>query len=235
MADSYDLSKLGSDSFENIVNFLALKTLGLGSTSFGPGADGGRDGSFEGEAPYPSETERWKGVWYIQSKFHKPHLSKDPQKWLIGQVRQEIEAFDKEESDRIWPDNWIIATNIDPSGKPDTGSFDTIKNMVKKSPGGKKVNVHVWGGRKILDLLYLHDDVAKYFGHFLTPGHVLSALYADITESRASLKEIIRYFVVTQFSDNRFTKLDQAGSSSDVKPEVHDLFIDLPFISIEPK
>lgn len=232
MADSYDLSKLGPDAFENIVNFLALKTLGLGCTGFGPGADGGRDGYFEGEAPYPSETERWKGMWYIQSKFHKSHLSKDPQKWLIGQVRKEIEAFDKEDSDRIWPNNWIIATNIDPSGKPETGSFDTIKNVLKKSPGGKKVNVHVWGGRKILDLLSLHDDVAKYYGHFLTPGHVLSALYADITESRASLKDIIRYFVVTQFTDNIFTKLDQAGSSSDMRPGVHDLFIDLPFSSI---
>lgn len=233
MADPYDLSQLGSDAFENIVNFLALKTLGLGSTGFGPGADGGRDGYFEGEAPYPSETERWKGVWYIQSKFHKSHLTKDSQKWLIEQVKKEIEAFDKEESDRIWPTNWIIATNIDPSGKPETGSFDAIKKMLNKSPNGKKVNVHIWGGRKILDLLALHGDVEKYYGHFLTPGHVITALYADLTANRASLEEILRYFVVTQFTDNRFTKLDQAGSSSDVKPEVHDLFIDLPFISIE--
>jgi len=74
------------------VNFLALKTLGLGSSGFGPGADGGRYGYFKGEAPYPSETEHWKGEWYIQSKFHKPHLSKNPQKWLIEQVKQEIEA-----------------------------------------------------------------------------------------------------------------------------------------------
>lgn len=229
MADSYDLSKLGPEAFENIVNFLALKTLGLGSTGFGPGADGGRDGYFEGEAPYPSATKPWKGVWYIQSKFHKPHLSKDPQKWLIEQVKKEIEAFDQQGSDRIWPNNWIIATNIDPSGKPETGSFDAIKAMLKKSPGGNKVNVHVWGGRKILDLLALHGDVAKYYGHFLTPGHVLTALYKDLNESRASVEEIIRYFVVTQFSDNRYTKLEQAGSSSDVRPEVHDLFIDLPF------
>lgn len=229
MADSYDLSKLGSEAFENIVNFLALKTLGLGSTGFGPGADGGRDGYFEGEAPYPSVTKPWKGIWYIQSKFHKPHLSKDPQKWLIEQVKKEIEAFDQQGSDRIWPHNWIIATNIDPSGKPETGSFDTIKKMLKQSPGGKKVNVHVWGGRKILDLLALHGDVAKYYGHFLTPGHVLTALYEDLIESRASVEEIIRYFVVTQFNDNRYTKLEQAGSSSDVRPEVHDLFIDLPF------
>lgn len=232
MADSYDLSKLGPDAFENIVNFLALKTLGLGSTGFGPGADGGRDGYFEGEAPYPSETERWKGVWYIQSKFHKPHLSNNPQKWLIEQVKKEIAAFDKDNSDRIWPDYWIIATNIDPSGKPETGSFDAIKKFLNKSPRGKKVKLHIWGGRKILDLLALHGDVAKYYSHFLTPGHVVSALYAELTESRASIKEIIRYFVVTQFTDNIFTKLDQAGSSSDVRPGVHDLFIDLPFSSI---
>ncbi|MGZ8262453.1 MAG: NACHT domain-containing protein, partial [Methylotenera sp.] len=157
------------------------------------------------------------------------HLSKDPQKWLIEQVKKEIEAFGQQGSDRIWPNNWIIATNIDPSGKPETGSFDAIKAMLKKSPGGNKVNVHVWSGRKILDLLALHGDVAKYYGHFLTPGHVLTALYEDLTESRASVEEIIRYFVVTQFNDNRYTKLEQAGSSSDVRPEVHDLFIDLPF------
>lgn len=229
MADSYDLSKLGSDAFENIVNFLALKTLGLGSSGFGPGADGGRDGYFEGEAPYPSATDNWAGVWYIQSKFHKPNLSKDPQKWLIAQVKEEIEKFDESDSDRVWPDNWIIATNIDQSGKPETGSFDVIKKLVKSSNAGKNIKVHVWGGRKILDLLALHGDIAKYYGHLLTPGHVISALYAEIGETRASVEEIIRYFVATQFSDHTYSKLDQAGSSSDVRPGVHDLFIDLPF------
>src|SRR5687768_16791126 len=107
MAESYDLSTLGPEAFENLVNFLALKTLGLGSTGFGPGADGGRDGYFEGEAPYPSDIEHWKGVWYIQSKFHKPNLSKNPQKWLIEQVTEEIRGFERDNSDRVWPDNWI--------------------------------------------------------------------------------------------------------------------------------
>lgn len=231
MTDSYDLSKLGPEAFENMVNFLALKTLGLGSTGFGPGADGGRDGYFKGEAPYPSETERWKGVWYIQSKFHKPHLSTNPQKWLVQQVTQEIEKFDAEDSDRIWPDNWIIATNIDQSGKPETGSFDLIRKLLDKSDDGKKVNLAVWGGRKILDLLALHSDVAIYYGHLLTPGHLISTLYSEMAEKRASIEEIVRYFIVTQFTDHTYCKLDQAGSSSDVRPGVHDLFIDLPFIT----
>src|SRR5713226_2753857 len=83
MPDSYDLSQLNPTSFEHLVNALALRVLGAGHTGFAPGPDGGRDGYFEGEAPYPSASDRWKGRWFIQSKFHKPHLSKDPQGWLL--------------------------------------------------------------------------------------------------------------------------------------------------------
>jgi hypothetical protein len=228
MTSSLELSTLGPEAFENLVNFLALKTLGPGATGFGPGADGGRDGYFQGEAPYPSSSERWRGVWYIQSKFHSPHLSKNPQKWLIRQVTKEISAFDSATSDRKWPDNWIIATNIDPSGKPETGSFDAIRRLVRHSKG-KNVNVHLWGGRKILDLLLANEEAMRHYRHFLTPGHVLSALYEELLGAHASIQELIRYFVVTQFSEQQFTKLDQAGSSSDDRPGVHDLFIDLPF------
>jgi hypothetical protein len=54
MSPTYDLTKIDANSFEHLVNFIALKVLGPGHTGFGPGADGGRDGFFEGEAPYPS-------------------------------------------------------------------------------------------------------------------------------------------------------------------------------------
>ncbi|MCH7680461.1 hypothetical protein IID10_14030, partial [candidate division KSB1 bacterium] len=127
MSESYDLTKLNEHSFEHLVNMLALTVLGPGHTGFGPGPDGGRDGYFEGTAPYPSKTDRWSGCWYIQSKFHKPHVSINPQKWLIGQIKKELDEFDNEESKRIWPDNWIIATNIDPSGTPMTGAFDQAR------------------------------------------------------------------------------------------------------------
>ena len=80
MSDTYDLTKLDPDSFEHMVNFIALRELGPGHTGFGPGADGGRDGFFEGETSYPSASEHWSGRWYVQSKFHKPHLSTNPQR-----------------------------------------------------------------------------------------------------------------------------------------------------------
>jgi len=122
-----------------------------------------------------------------------------------------------------------LATNIDASGVPETGSFDAIRRRLSKTARGKKVKLAIWGGRKILDLLATFPDVATYYGHFLTPGHILSQLREELSESKASADEIIRYFVASQFDEHVFTKLDQAGSSADVRPAVHDLFIDLPF------
>lgn len=229
MADSYDLTKLDSHSFEHLVNHLALRVLGPGHTGFGPGSDAGRDGYFEGEAPYPSDTERWSGRWYIQSKFHKPHLTKNPQKWLIEQIKEEIAEFEKEDTKRKWPDNWIIATNIDPSGVPKTGAFDTAKALVGEARPEIKDRFHIWGGRKILDYLSLNSEVATYYRHFLTPGHILTEVYEQLKDDRADVEAILRYLIVNQFGEQQHTKLEQAGSAADSRPGIHRLFIDLPF------
>lgn len=145
MPISYDLTQLDPNSFENMVNYLSMKVLGSGATGFTPGSDGGRDGYFEGEASYPSEKTKWSGIWYIQSKFHKPHLSKDPQKWLITKVREEIALFKNHDSNRVVPDIWIISTNIEPSGVPQTGAFDALQKLVKAELGDN-LKFDIWGG-----------------------------------------------------------------------------------------
>ena len=229
MPESYDLTKLDPNSFEHMVNLLALRVLGSGHTGFGPGSDGGRDGYFEGEAPYPSQSERWSGRWYIQSKFHKPHLSKDPQKWLIERVDEELKEFAKPDSKRKWPDNWILASNIEPSGAPATGAFDVTRERVKAARPQLDNHFHIWGGSKILQLLALHPEVAEYYAQFLTPGYVLSAIYNHAKDERAELDTILRHLIVRQFGEQQYTKLEQAGSDADTRPGIHRLFIDLPF------
>lgn len=225
MPDAYELSQLDSHSFEHMVNFLALKVLGKGVTGFVQGADGGRDGYLIGEAPYPTSTNRWNGTWYIQSKFHKPHLSKNPQAWLINEVKKELEEFENSE-DRVAPDIWIIATNIEPSGKPRTGAYDAIKAIVAEH-FGKDYKFDIWGGKKILDFLAEDPNAASYYGHFLTPGNVLSALYNQIGDSSAQVKTIINSLILDQFNEQIYTKLEQAGSAG-VRPKIHQLFVDLP-------
>jgi len=233
MATVFDLSNLNPAAFENLVNALATKVLGSGSTGFSPGADAGRDGYFEGEAPYPSTSERWKGTWYIQSKFHAPHLTSDAQAWLIQQVKREITAFNKDASSRHWPNNWIIGTNIVPSATAESGSHDKIRKMVASATGGK-VNVAIWGGDKILQFLHENPGVAEAYGHFLTPGHVLTRLYAELGSlgrDRATLDDISDYFIVSCFCEQIYMKLDRSATHS-VRPAVHDLFIDLPYSEI---
>lgn len=175
MTQAYDLTQLDSHTFEHLVNFLSLKVLGNGVTGFATGPDGGRDGYLKGKAPYPTELECWEGTWYLQSKFHKPHLSKDSQKWLINEVKKEIDSFELDTT-RPRPKNWIIATNIEPSGTIKTGAFDKISALVKDFDSN--INIDVWGGRRILDFLMSHAEAAVTYGHFLTPGHVISKLYA---------------------------------------------------------
>lgn len=222
-----ELLSLTPSAFEHMVNALALKVLGAGASSFGPGSDGGRDGYFRGDAPYPSDTDRWRGTWYLQSKFHGLHLSKDPQKWLLQQISDELDLFASPESNRSWPDVWIVATNIDPSGVPQTGSFDAARALVAAKRPKLAEHFDIWGGSKILSYLDQHRSVAQRYGHFLTPGHVLTELLNELADQRASIDKIVRTLLVKGLDDHRYTKLEQAGSH-DIRPEMQDLFVDLP-------
>lgn len=230
MPHSYDLTKLDANAFEHMVNLLAIRVLGAGHTGFGPGSDGGRDGYFEGEASYPSDAARWTGTWYVQSKFHAPHLSTNPQKWLLARVKDELNEFQKPAANRVWPQNWIVATNIDPSGAPMTGAFDAARKLVREANPDLAHNFHIWGGSKILQLLAFNPDVAGYYRHFLTPGHILTEIYDGLKDARAEVSLIINHLVVRGLTDNQHTKLEQAGASGDSRPGIHRLFVDLPVI-----
>lgn len=229
--NSFELTRLDSATFEHLVNMLALRVLGPGSTGFGPGPDGGRDGWFEGEANYPSSADRWTGVWYIQSKFHAPHLSSNSQKWLLSEIEGELDRFSQPRSDRQWPDNWIIASNIDPTGKPETGSFDAARAKVRARNENLAKRFHIWGGQKIIGLLAAHPDIAQYYAELVTPGHVISSIYQSIVSENPSANDIIRNLVVTRFDDFQYTKLDQAGSDADNRPGIQKLYTDLPYVS----
>ncbi len=227
----FELTRLDPNTFEHLVNSLALQVLGAGHTGFGPGPDGGRDGYFEGSSNYPSEKEAWKGAWYVQSKFHAPSLSKDHGKWFLAQLEEELKAFAAPETKRKWPDNYIVATNIDPSGVPETGVFDQARALVKKYRPKLARRFHIWGGAKILSLLYAHEAVVAQYGEFITAGHVIRNIYKTLNDTAADGDEILRHFLVTDFQDQQYSKLEQAGSEEDDKPHLQDIFTDLPFIT----
>lgn len=224
-----ELTRLDSATFEHLVNTLAMKVLGMGVTGFAPGADGGRDGYFEGEAEYPSAVDRWDGIWYIQSKFRAPSLAGNPQAWLQQQVKDELAEFGHPGSGRVIPDNWIIATNVDPSGTPGKGTFDKIRATISAFNPKLAKRTHIWGGRKLLDLLVIHGEIARHYGGLLTSGDVIAKIINSISDSSASIDAIMRHLVVAQLSEQQYTRLEQAGSSSDTRPGIQTLYTDLPF------
>ncbi|MCJ2105910.1 hypothetical protein MKK70_11090 [Methylobacterium sp. E-041] len=230
MSNTHDLAKLDERSFEHMINFLAMKVLGPGVTTFGPGSDGGRDGYYQGTAPYPSTSDTWSGIWYIQSKFHRPHLTKDSQAWVLEQISDELKEFAKPGTNRVWPNIWIFATNVDISAVPDNGTFDKARKLVRETNPALEGRFHIWSGNKIIGLLNIHNEVTKQYLHLLTPGHVLASIFDGLQDERASVEELTRYLIVNQFDDQQYTKLEQAGSSTDIRPGIQRLFIDLPYI-----
>ncbi|MCA6097781.1 NACHT domain-containing protein [Bradyrhizobium australafricanum] len=116
---------------------------------------------------------------------------------------------------------------------PETGAFDSAKQIVLDARPQLAERFHIWGGAKVVQLLADYPEIAGYYGHFLTPGHVLKQMYDQLHDSQASVEAIVRHLVVTQFTEQQHTKLEQAGSPSDQRPGIQKLFTDLPFLCRE--
>jgi hypothetical protein len=66
----YRLELLDESTFEDLVNTICQKILGIGMISFSQGKDGGRDGKFTGTAQdYPDNVNPWSGRFIIQAKW----------------------------------------------------------------------------------------------------------------------------------------------------------------------
>ena len=59
----------------------------------------------------------------------------------------------------------------------------------------------------------------------------MKKLYDSLNDTSAELSEIIRFLTVTEMTDQQYTKLEQAGSTTDNRPGIQLLFTDLSFRS----
>jgi len=143
----------------------------------------------------------------------------------LNEVKKEIEKFTT--GNRLKrPDNWIIATNIDLSGAIDNGAYDKIKKLVNEFD--ENINIDIWGGMKIISFINTNIDIARAYGHFLTPGHVISKLYENLEKTNKSIQNYINHIIYRQFEELNYTKLDQAGATGDQRQKIYHLFRDLP-------
>ena len=127
---SFDLERLGDHQFELMCQSLLKAVVGPGTTTFGEGPDGGREATYIGKAPYPSQAEQWDGYWIFQVKFHNTQL--------IGhdKARAQVLADLRSELSKIVLkiqrpcDNYILITNVALTSVHKRGTHDQITDRV---------------------------------------------------------------------------------------------------------
>ena len=112
MSIIYPFYHLSNAEFESLVNDVCHKILGTGAIRFSKGADGGRDGRFEGTAEkFPSSRSPWSGLFIVQAKHTiKPNGSCSDYDFEKKEVPKEIERL-KKLTQKESIQNYIIFTN----------------------------------------------------------------------------------------------------------------------------
>jgi hypothetical protein len=88
----YQLERLDTRSFEQLIQALGTQILGPQLMIFGDGPDGGREATFKEAVNYPS-AKKWNGYGIVQAKFRQQPDSeaKKNGNWAIQQLNAEFQ------------------------------------------------------------------------------------------------------------------------------------------------
>ena len=229
LVPNYDLNRLGDAEFERMCQSLLKEVIGSGTVTFGEGRDGGREATFHGTAPYPSETENWTGDWIFQVKYH------DVTRIGPDNARQQIIQDLKSELTKITGkynlhcDNYILLTNVPLSSVHRRGTHDRIANEVSPGFASQIRNIHVWGYDDICRLLEKYSRVRSSYLQYLTTGDLIAELMNySLGKQSNQIARILRNFLITSFNREQYAQLDQAGEIGEERMPLQKLFIDLP-------
>lgn len=174
MALRYRLNTLGWYNFEMLVQTLLKKIIGSGVTSFGGVKDDGRDSAFVGETSFPSEKTKWKGNWIFQVKYSEIEeggITSEGNRILKG-FKKEIEAIKKRRN--IWPDNYILITNVRLSNSYRSKLHESIRS------DGFKGNFHTIDGREVCEFLDIYPDIRKAFPQLIGLADIEKIINKDL-------------------------------------------------------
>jgi len=177
----YRLELLNSTDFENLVNTICQKLLGMGMVTFAPGKDGGRDGKFTGTAQnYPSRINPWSGKFIIQAKHtDNPIASCSDSEFESIVVKEIVKLKELKSNGDI--DNYLLFTNRKYSG---------IKGeaLCKKIISETGISNAIIIGKGLINDHYLNPnkDIIKQYG--------LDRFHIPFDFSDEEIKEIILAF-----------------------------------------
>lgn len=224
---NYDLDRLGHGEFEDLVQALLKMIIGLGTITFGDGPDGGREATYSGKAPYPSQSEQWEGEWVFQAKYHNtrqvgPEVAR---RSVLNDLKSELQRITGKSGRRC--DNYILATNVPLSSVPRVGTHDRIAREVVPEFLQTIQHIHVWGYDDISRFLDTFPEVRQSYFHLISPGDLIAELMDRNKAGRSALAEVVQLYAAACFDTEQYAQLDQAGDVAEKPIPLRRVFIDL--------
>ncbi|TCQ73810.1 hypothetical protein EDF68_1171, partial [Ochrobactrum sp. BH3] len=218
--------QFSGQSFEQLIQAIALERFGSGICIFGSGADGGREATYKGKLP-DFDAKNWDGYTLIQAKCKEQLLndSRDAA-WLCTQLTKELEKFvDNPQLER--PDYYLLTTNITLSSVPETGGKAKIDKVFLKFKSVLGLSDwHVWSADELTTLLNNAPIIRKAFACWTTPSDVLSTMIETLVGP--DIKTALPIILFKEMQADRDARLRDAGQETDKSIPLEKLFIDLP-------
>lgn len=237
--NDYQLERLNTRSFEQLIQALALEILGRKVTVFGDGPDGGREATFSGSINFPTENQNWNGYGIVQAKFKqqpdsRAHKNAD---WALNELKNEFNKIKPKSTAkgmaavylRECPDYYIFATNITLSSNLKTGGKDKITDFLEncKTSHGLK-DYSIWDGDQIRRMLDAQADIRTSFLPFIISGDVLALVISNLKLKRADFNNTMLRYLQLELLDDQFAKLSQGGYTDASRVSLSNVFVDLP-------
>ena len=227
----YELGRLGPKEFENLSQTLFVGECGLGAKVYGTGRDGGREATYTGEVELEGAKGSWDGYCILQAKFKEViEESRKNIDWLKGQISKEIADWKERPTKK--PDYLVFSVNIPLTPVSEVGGMDEIDahiNDLQKKHGIPKKGWAVWHQEMIYRLLDKNTDIRTSYGAWVLPGDVLAKVFEEPRKKAKEVSKALRLHVSKELVQQRFVNLDQAGSASDNKISLSQVFFDPPF------
>jgi hypothetical protein len=227
----YNLSGLNPREFEHFVQALALAVIAPGVTPFGDGPDGGREATFRGRMAYPSVVDPWEGYLVIQAKFRQRPAG-DPHKdgaWLLDQLKQELDKFVDPKRKLPRPEYYLLVTNVALTPVQDSGSKDrALALLAQRQTEISYRGYGIWDCDHLRSLLDGQEAIRHRYLPFICTGDVLAEVMRQLHGEQPDFESIVSRFLQLELCTDLYSRLEQAGHTSDDRIPLARVFVDLP-------
>lgn len=235
----YQLDRLNTRSFEQLIQALGLEIIGPHLMIFGDGPDGGREATFDGPSKYPTPDQGWNGYGLVQAKFRQvpdPEPKKNAD-WAIKQLKSEFAKLkprpkgkqSRVPGERTCPEYYIFATNLTLTPVAKRGGKDRVRALLdgyKKSHGLK--DYAIWDKDQICRFLDGQPGIRTTYTAWLLPGDILAAMRESLHLEGPEFFSTIRRYLESELLDDQYARLGQGGYTDAKNIALGAVFVDLP-------